>query len=45
MPRDLGGAEALFHEFKGGVAERGDSAFGAIEKAGKELVRESVNAI
>mgnify|MGYP000477294206 CR=1 FL=1 len=44
-PRDLGGAEALFHEFKGGVAERGESAFGAVEEAGKELVGESVDAV
>ena len=43
-PRDLGGAEALFHEFKGGVAERGEGAFGAVEEAGEELVDEGVDA-
>ena len=43
-PRDLGGAEALFHEFKGGVAERGEGAFGAVEEAGEELVGEGVDA-
>ena len=26
---DLGGAEALFHEFKGGVTEWGEGGFGA----------------
>jgi hypothetical protein len=38
-------AEALFHEFEGGVGEWGEGAFGADEEAGKELVGEGVDAI
>ena len=42
---DLGGAEALLHEFKGGTAELGQAAFGLIEETGEELFGQRVDAV
>ena len=42
---DLRGAEALFHEFEGGVGEGGEAAFGVVEEAGEELVDDGVDAV
>ena len=44
-PRDLGGAEALFHEGEGGFAKGCQRTAGGIQKAGEELVYQGVDAV
>jgi len=44
-PGDFGGTEALLHEFDRRLSELGKTTFGLVEKAGKELVCQCVDAV